>query len=107
MLAHERTLMAWTRTATSLISFGFTLHTFFEHYRNGEVSRQSSAPHSYALAMISVGLICLLLATVRHWRDVRHIEIEFGAKPRRLALSLAALVSGLGIFGLVAVLFRL
>jgi uncharacterized membrane protein YidH (DUF202 family) len=24
-LAHERTLMAWVRTATSMISFGFTI----------------------------------------------------------------------------------
>ena len=28
-LAHERTLMAWVRTATSLISFGFTIYKFF------------------------------------------------------------------------------
>ena len=29
-LADERTLMAWIRTATSLISFGFTIYKFFE-----------------------------------------------------------------------------
>ena len=27
-LAYERTLMAWVRTATSLISFGFTIYKF-------------------------------------------------------------------------------
>ena len=29
-LAHERTLMAWVRTATSMISFGFTIYKFFQ-----------------------------------------------------------------------------
>lgn len=29
-MAHERTLMAWIRTATSMISFGFTIYKFFE-----------------------------------------------------------------------------
>jgi len=27
-LAHERTLMAWVRTAASMISFGFTIYKF-------------------------------------------------------------------------------
>jgi len=29
-LAHERTLMAWARTAASMISFGFTIYKFFQ-----------------------------------------------------------------------------
>ncbi|MDR3557688.1 MAG: DUF202 domain-containing protein [Syntrophobacteraceae bacterium] len=29
ILAHERTLMGWVRTSTSLITFGFTLYKFF------------------------------------------------------------------------------
>ena len=35
-LAHERTLMAWVRTATSLLSFGFTIHKFFEYLRESQ-----------------------------------------------------------------------
>jgi inner membrane protein YidH len=31
--AHDRTLMAWVRTATSLISFGFTIYKFFQYLR--------------------------------------------------------------------------
>jgi putative membrane protein len=27
-LAHDRTMLAWVRTATSLITFGFSIHTF-------------------------------------------------------------------------------
>jgi putative membrane protein len=33
----ERTLMAWVRTATSLISFGFTIFNFFRFLREGRI----------------------------------------------------------------------
>ena len=32
MVALDRTLMAWVRTATSLISFGFTIYKFFSSF---------------------------------------------------------------------------
>jgi len=38
-LAHDRTMMAWIRTATSLISFGFTIHKFFEYvHQSGQAT---------------------------------------------------------------------
>ena len=30
-LAYERTMMAWVRTSLSPISFGFTIHKFFQY----------------------------------------------------------------------------
>jgi uncharacterized membrane protein YidH (DUF202 family) len=36
-LAHERTLMAWVRTATFMISFGFTIYKFFQ-FEQGSLS---------------------------------------------------------------------
>jgi uncharacterized membrane protein YidH (DUF202 family) len=29
-VAYDRTMLAWTRTATSLITFGFTIYKFFQ-----------------------------------------------------------------------------
>jgi putative membrane protein len=106
VLAHERTLMAWTRTATSLISFGFTIYTFFENFGNRDASRRVVGSANFALVMISAGLICLLLATMRHWQEMQHMRAEYDAKPRYLAFVLAAMVSVLGILGLAAVVFR-
>ena len=34
ILAHDRTLMAWVRTSTSMTSFGFTIYTFFQYVRS-------------------------------------------------------------------------
>ena len=107
LLAHDRTLMAWTRTATSLISFGFTMYKFFESFGSKESSRRVLGSANFALVMISIGLSCLVLATIQHRRDVRQIVTQYGVKSRSLALAMAALVSLLGILGAVAVAFRL
>ena len=37
-LALERTMMAWQRTAVSLIGFGFAIVQFFEHFNRCPVS---------------------------------------------------------------------
>ena len=106
LLAQERTLMAWTRTATSLISFGFTIYTFFENFGPRHGSDRLFGTFHYSLLMIGIGLICLVLATMRNWRDSRRMEAQYGVKPRRLAPAMATLVAGLGVFGLLAVILR-
>jgi putative membrane protein len=56
-LAQERTIMAWVRTATSLISFGFTIYKFFQLEAKGHVSAsQVIGPRTFALLMILMGL---------------------------------------------------
>src|SRR5262245_42589586 len=64
-LAHDRTLMAWIRTATSLISFGFTIYKFFQYMREQDRYKpveRAVGPREFALLMISLGLVSLLLA---------------------------------------------
>ena len=104
-LAHERTLMAWVRTAASLISFGFTIYKFFQYMNEQKGGGPGSdvGPRSYALAMISVGLVSLVVATIEHQNGRKALG---PAAPRSLALIVAALVAALGILGMVLVLLR-
>ena len=65
-LAHERTLMAWVRTATSMISFGFTIAKLVPDRtadRGGLLDT-----HTFASIMIAVALVALTLAAVQHRR---------------------------------------
>lgn len=101
-LAHERTLMAWTRTSASLISFGFTIYKFFE----GLGLRGQRHPLGYvtfSVVMISIGLLALFLATLQHWRDTRELEARYDLKPRFLTPVMSGLIAGLGLLGLLAV----
>jgi putative membrane protein len=105
-LAHERTLMAWVRTATSMISFGFTIYKFFEFEKGAKAGEHGLlTPRDFALAMVSIGLIALLLATIGHRRDTRQLNDVFGGR-HSLAQVVAALVSVFGILVLFATLFR-
>jgi len=110
-LAHERTLMAWVRTSTSLISFGFTIYKFFEYLRESQhVVREAGTigPREFALLMMGIGLAALALATVEHRRELQALRIAYGDVdvPRSLAMVIAGLIAGLGILGMLVVLFR-
>ena len=108
-LAHERTLMAWVRTAASLISFGFTIYKFFQYLRDNQpVDTGVMGPRGFALLMIGIALGSLVLATVEHRRSIAALRAEFGAAvvPYSLATVIGALVSALGVLGLVIVLLR-
>ena len=106
-LAHERTLMAWVRTAISLISFGFAMYKFFDFLRSGQPSGQGFfSPRRYALFIISIGLIALLLATWEHQRNMRALRAVFPHVPYSGVTVLAGLISLLGIVTLLAVILR-
>ena len=108
-LAHERTMMAWVRTAASLISFGFTIYKFFQL----ELAKQHLAddpligPREFALLMIGIGLCGLTLGFIEHHRSLRVMRSSFEyTLPRSVAGIVAVLVSLLGILAVLAVTLR-
>jgi putative membrane protein len=107
-LAHERTLMAWVRTATSLISFGFTIYKFFQYLqeKSEATSDRILGPREFALIMIGIGLLALLFSTVQHRRDMVTLRTQYPGVPYSLATVLAVLLSIFGIVAFVAVVFR-
>lgn len=105
MLAHERTLMAWTRTATSLISFGFTIFTFFN--KSQEQPRDGLLNYvTYSLTMMTTGLASLAIATWRYHGDIAKLSRQFGTEPRRTVEFIAFIIAALGFLGIVSVILR-
>lgn len=106
-LAYENTMMAWVRTATSLITFGFSVYKFFQFDTKGaEHVERLVTPRGFALMMITFGLVSLLAGTVQHVMSLRQLRAQYPAIPRSVAALLAGLISILGIVVLIAVLFR-
>ena len=103
-MAHERTLMAWVRTATSMISFGFTIYKFFEGRPPNPKAFLTS--RDFALLMIGFGLIALVLATIQHRIEITYLKTLTTRKRRSIALVLAILISALGIIALMSVFLR-
>jgi inner membrane protein YidH len=102
-LAHERTLMAWIRTATSMISFGFTIYKFFQYQTERGVAIRAGilSPRSFALIIVGIGLVSLLLATLAHRKETKDLA-RLGAKRHSLAEIVAGMIAGFGILVLIA-----
>jgi putative membrane protein len=98
-------MLAWVRTATSLITFGFSFYKFFE-LDVKSAPRSVIGPREFALIMISIGLFSLLVATVHHRQERTALKKMDPEVPRSQAAALAGLIALLGILVLAAVLFR-
>jgi putative membrane protein len=109
VMAMDRTLMAWTRTALSLISFGFTIYKFLQYAAEQGAKPGTGplqGPRHLGMAMISLGVIFLLLASVDFWRDVRRLQPHRRCSALRLSFVMAILLSLMGVLALSNVAFR-
>lgn len=101
-------MMAWVRTATSLISFGFTIYKFFQtEQRSSAAPEVLVGPREFAVLMIGTGLIALALAFLQHRRGISMITTMYGpVVPRSVSGLVGGLIAILGIAAILAAIFR-
>src|SRR5580704_15673811 len=70
--SYEQTMMSWIRTATSLITFGFSIYKFFqiEGPAAHTVRNYLIGPHEFSLMLVSIGMISLVLSTFDYRRSI-------------------------------------
>jgi putative membrane protein len=108
-LAEERTLMAWVRTSTALISFGLTIYKFFQYVRQQNPGTQEHllSARAVALVMIGLGVSALVVATIQHRRTLKMLLADQpGPLPHSLSTWVAGVLAVFGTAGLVLVLMR-
>ena len=95
--SYENTMMSWIRTATSLITFGFSIYKFFQIEAPSEKQRNYLiGPREFAIALVSIGLFSLVLATLENRQNIRALGAQYAGKQRSLSVLVAALISILG-----------
>ena len=106
-MAAERNLMAWVRTALSMITFGFTIYKFMQFIREEGKTAVShpNAPRNFALVLIGIGTFAVVAACLQHVRYVRTVRTEQARKQWDLALIVGCLVALLGLFLFGSILF--
>jgi putative membrane protein len=103
-IAYENLMMSWIRTATSLITFGFSIYKFFQIEGYGNVyATRLVGPREFALALVLIGLGALALATMEYRQNMRVLKAQYPKSPRSLAGLVAAPIS---VVALAAVIFR-
>ena len=109
-LSNLRTLMAWVRTAVSMIGFGFTIYNFYKGFLQELTNAgRSDAARNLGLALVAAGTFSMVVAIWNFW-NINHglgllaTEIDMPAKGRhRWAYSyvIATLVMGIGLATLI------
>jgi putative membrane protein len=117
-LSLERTMMAWLRTATALIGFGFAIVQYFNHLQQIPGARPAylpTAPEYLGLALISCGVLALVISL---WQYRWTVHYLWGAPFASIAgmtkevmqspvFVIAILLICIGLFAFFAVLLRL
>ena len=107
-MAAERTLMAWVRTALSMISFGFTIYKFLQAMQ--EQSRlsvlKSETPRNVGLALIGIGTFALIVACVQHVKYLRKLGFKIRSVPLDLSLLVGCLIALLGFLMFWSIVFN-
>ena len=117
-LSVERTMMSWIRTAVALIGFGFAIVQFLERLQQMPGVRPAeypNAPRNLGLALISCGVLALLIAVWQYLWIIRYLwggSFAPIAGPTREGVQtpvivIALLLIGIGVFAFFAVLLRL
>jgi putative membrane protein len=117
-LSVERTLMAWVRTAISLIGFGFTIVQFFERFAGFDGTKppiMPEAPRYLGLTLIGLGTAALVISWIEYRQTINYLRSgDFAdiAATKGLTRSspLYFVVIALGFIGtfcFMAILFRL
>ncbi len=107
--AADRTLMAWIRTALSLIGFGFGIGKLDAYLQSSGVHTSLDPIRStliFGESFIVLGVLGLLAAVIQHVRILKRLaQPDFAYSAMRpVAIAVAAMLLLIGAFGFLAIL---
>jgi putative membrane protein len=78
VLAADRTLLAWVRTAVSLISFGFTIFKVLQYVQQENIASvvRPQTPRNIGIFMILVGIVPLLMAMIQYKHTLKRLQAK-------------------------------
>ena len=101
VMAADRTLMAWVRTALSMISFGFTIYKFLEAAaKDPAIASHPESPQRVGLALCALGVASMVLGIFSYWatlKDLQQTE-QFRLGRPTLVISLIMALGGIAMF---------
>ncbi len=112
--AYDRTLMAWIRTAISLIGFGFAIATSYEYIhmetleRTGRFLDVIHAPLWFGISFILLGMLCILGGVIQHLKVLRQIQSSkfTSTESKPLAKIVALILLLIGVLALISLFQR-
>src|SRR5260221_8732699 len=83
LMAADRTLMSWTRTSLSLLSFGFTIFKILQALQQEGKLLRTDIPRDAGLFLTAMGTFAMVMGTLEYWATLKvlHQQRIFG-RPR-------------------------
>jgi len=108
ILAADRTMLAWVRTAVSLITFGFTIFKILQYLQEKVAVTivRAGTPRNLGIFMILVGIVPLLIAMIQYRHTLKRLQAKghLMLNPNFLAANMIFLF---GFLLLVTIVFRI
>jgi putative membrane protein len=112
-LSNLRTLLSWSRTAVSMIGFGFTIYNFFSGFldETGE-PRLREFSRNLGLGLVVAGTLAMLIGVWNYWTINTYLESSSVALPVARGLKVRwayayVLAAVLVLIGVITILFML
>lgn len=106
ILAADRTLMAWVRTALSMLSFGFTIYKFLESAVQKDVVANPESPRQVGLFLCAMGTLSMVLGTYNYWATLRDLNRMEEFRLGRPSLVIALIISIAGVLMFLSIATR-
>jgi putative membrane protein len=75
LMGADRSLMAWIRTALSMVSFGFTIYKILEGFVAGGANLGTAGqPRAVGLFLIGAGTASILLGILEYWQRASELS---------------------------------
>ncbi len=101
-MSSEQSLMSWIRTSVSMYTFGFSIAQFFYYISDPqEVAQLAVGPRILGLALVTTGILAILLGATDHVLRIRTMRKEGLPTDVRFFLPLGSATAFL-LVGLVA-----
>ena|SRR5579862_6349041 len=107
MMAADRTLMAWIRTALSLLSFGFTIYKILQEVEKSVALPRDNSPRNIGILLGAAGTMAMVMGSIEYWQTLHELRQDHDFWYLRPALIMAALMSIAGVILIVGILTRL
>ena len=99
LMAADRTLMAWIRTALSFYSFGFALYKILtEIHETGKFAVYDNAPQVYGVALIVTGTVAMVSGTLEYWAMFAALRRVQNFRIMRASFLIALWMCAAGVF---------
>jgi putative membrane protein len=66
-MAADRTLMAWIRTALSMLSFSFAIYKILQDVEKAGGLPRENTPRNVGLFLAVVGTAAMVMGTIEYW----------------------------------------